>query len=290
MATRPVGKAHRQNARHESFLRHGNYRYLKLASLMSLAAIVGYFMVDAQPRPNGGSLIGYTLGVIAALLIMWLTLLGVRKRAISQGNWKLKGWTSAHVYLGLSLIIIATLHTGFQFGWNVHTLAYALMMAVIISGLFGIYYYVTIPEEMSQNRAESSQADMLGELADIDRQLEEVAQPLSQPFVGWIQSAVTKTKITGGLMTRLSGQVKRDATARALAKIREAIPTAPSPLDEQLEDVASLLERKSVMLERARLHIRYKTLLELWLYFHVPLTFALLAALSAHIISVFFYW
>ena len=31
-------------------------------------------------------------------------------------------------------------------------------------------------------------------------------------------------------------------------------------------------------------------MLEIWLYVHVPLTFALIAALSAHIISVFFYW
>ncbi len=287
---RPVGKAHRQDARHESFLRHGNFRYLKLAVMMSLAAILGYFMVDAEPRPNGGSLIGYTLGTIGALLILWLTFLGVRKRAITAGRWKLKGWTSAHVYLGLSLIIIATLHTGFQFGWNVHTLAYVLMMAVIISGLFGIFYYASVPQQMSRNRAESSEVDMLEELADIDRQLEEIAQPLPQPYVSWVQKAVTKTKITGGLFTRLSGRVGNCATAKALDKIREAISEVEAPLDEQLENVASILARKNVMLERARLHAKYKTLLEFWLYFHVPLTFALLAALLAHIISVFFYW
>ncbi len=287
---RPVGKAHRQDARHESFLRHAGFRYLKLAVMMSLAAILGYFMVDAEPRPNGGSLIGYTLGTIGALLILWLTFLGVRKRAITAGRWKLKGWTSAHVYLGLSLIVIATLHTGFQFGWNVHTLAYVLMMAVIISGLFGIFYYASVPQQMSRNRAESSEVDMLEELADIDRQLEEIAQPLPQPYVSWVQKAVTKTKITGGLFTRLSGRVGNCATAKALDKIRAAISEVEPPLDEQLENVASILARKNVMLERARLHAKYKTLLEFWLYFHVPLTFALLAALLAHIISVFFYW
>ena len=34
----------------------------------------------------------------------------------------------------------------------------------------------------------------------------------------------------------------------------------------------------------------YKALLDIWLYVHVPLSFALLGALIAHIISVFFYW
>ena len=33
-----------------------------------------------------------------------------------------------------------------------------------------------------------------------------------------------------------------------------------------------------------------KAFLDIWLYFHVPLSFALLAALIAHIVSVFFYW
>ena len=35
---------------------------------------------------------------------------------------------------------------------------------------------------------------------------------------------------------------------------------------------------------------RYKNVLESWLYVHVPLAFMLLAALTAHIVSVFIYW
>ena len=41
---------------------------------------------------------------------------------------------------------------------------------------------------------------------------------------------------------------------------------------------------------RIRRHLRLKAQLEIWLYVHVPLTFALIAALAAHIVSVFFYW
>ena len=56
-----------------------------------------------------------------------------------------QGWTSAHVYLGTALLIIATLHAGFQVGWNLHTLAYVLMIVVIASGFFGLYSYLNIP-------------------------------------------------------------------------------------------------------------------------------------------------
>jgi hypothetical protein len=36
--------------------------------------------------------------------------------------------------------------------------------------------------------------------------------------------------------------------------------------------------------------VKLKTWTDLWLLFHVPLSFALLATLTAHIVSVFFYW
>ena len=36
--------------------------------------------------------------------------------------------------------------------------------------------------------------------------------------------------------------------------------------------------------------MRLRALLEVWLFVHVPLTVALLAALTAHIVSVFYYW
>src|SRR3954447_21768444 len=143
-----------EDARHEGFLRHKSFRWLKVALALCLAAILAYALIDQQPRPSGGTAYGYTLGAIATLLILWLTLLGVRKRAMTRGRWSLKGWTSAHVYLGLSLVVIATLHTGFDFGWNVHTLAYALMMLVILSGLYGIAAYSLLPARLSDSRAE----------------------------------------------------------------------------------------------------------------------------------------
>mgnify|MGYP006200181365 CR=1 FL=1 len=54
--------------------------------------------------------------------------------------------------------------------------------------------------------------------------------------------------------------------------------------------VEALLQRRLAQLGRIRRHMRLKALIEVWLYVHVPATFALLAALAAHIVSVFYYW
>ena len=279
-----------RGALHEGFLRHKCFRWLKIAVSISTFAILVYLLIDHTPRPFGASWYGYTLGTIGVLLILWLTLLGIRKRAMTPGRWSLKAWTSAHVYLGLSLIVIATLHTGFQFGWNVHTLAYALMILVIASGIYGISVYVAVPAALSNNREEMTQTQMVDALRALDRQLHDAAQPLNQYQADLVQASLVQDPFGGGLIARLSGRYPRCATQRTFDQIRERTGPKPDLGDDPLERIDALLERKIAMLAQLRRHLRLRALLEIWLYVHVPATFALIAALTAHIISVFFYW
>ncbi|AEG51367.1 hypothetical protein Sphch_3785 [Sphingobium chlorophenolicum L-1] len=293
MATQLSGKAPRRakgEVLHDGFLRHAGFRWLKAATLICILSIASYMLVDVTPRHNGGSWYGYTMGTIGVLLILWLTLLGLRKRAMTRGRWSLKAWTSAHVYLGLSLIVIATLHTGFQLGWNVHTLAYALMMLVILSGLFGITVYAALPAALSNNRAEMTQVQMLDAVRAIDRQLHDAAQPLPHDKAALVRQSLEQDPFGGTLLSRLSGRYPRCATAKAQAALRHWTGDKPDTGNDPLERIDALLERKQAMLARLRRHLRLKALLEIWLYVHVPATFALLAALTAHVVSVFFYW
>ena len=273
------------SADHESFLRHRRFRWLKLASLLCVVAILAYALVDVQPRPNGGSWLGYTLGTIGAGLIVWLSLLGLRKRTMTRGAWSLKAWTSAHVYLGLSLIVVATLHTGFQFGWNVHTLAYVLMMLVIGSGIWGVAVYAALPAALSANREELTREQMIEGIRAVDRQLHAAAQPLPREMAQLVQAALEENLFAGGAVARLSGTWRRCATARALDRMALA-----GPGDEAADKVEKLLIRRKAQLDRLRRQMRLRALLEVWLFVHVPLTIALLAALTAHIVSVFYYW
>lgn len=268
---------------HQGFLRHRGFRWLKIATGLCVIAIAAYFLTDPRPRPGGSTWVGYTLGTIGALLIVWLALLGMRKRAITEGRWSLKAWTSAHVYLGLSLIVVVTLHTGFQFGWNVHTLAYALMMIVILSGMFGVWAYATLPSALSNNREQMTQGQMIDSIRALDRQLNDAAQPLAMAQSDLVLAALREDPFDAGLMRRLSGNYPDCATQRAILGL-------PGETDSASERVEKLLVRRKAQLERLRRHMRLKAALEVWLYIHVPATMALIAALTAHIISVFYYW
>lgn len=273
-----------RDADHVGFLKHRFYRYLWVALVLSGLCTVGYLTIEQDPRPNGGSWYGYTLGTIGLVLIVWLSLLGIRKRRPTPGFWNLKGWTSAHVYLGLSLIVIGTLHTGFQFGWNVHTLAYALMMVVILSGMYGIWAYATFPSRLSNNRGEMTRVQMVEALEAIDRQLEAAAQPLERAESDAVIAALSQDIFFGGAWGRLTGTYPGCATTAALYAIDRA------PAGEAADKVFALLKRRTDQLAQIRRYLRIKALIEIWLFIHIPATIALLAALLAHVVSVFYYW
>lgn len=272
----------RRDSDHVSFLKHKGFRWLWIALALSGASIAGYLLIDQEPRPNGGTWYGYTLGTIGFGLILWLSLLGVRKRRINPGAWSLKAWTSAHVYLGLALAVVGTLHTGFQIGWNVHTLAYVLMLLVIITGIYGVIVYATLPASLSANRKEMTRAQMLDALTAIDRQLESAAQPLGRAEADLVIDALGQDVFYGGALARLTGSYPGCRTARALKGMGTG--------SEAEARVTALLERRREQLVQIRGALRIRAMLEIWLFIHIPLTVALIAALTAHVISVFYYW
>ncbi len=275
---------------HESVLIYRGSRYLKLALALAAVAIVAYIVDTPAGVPNGGTWLGYTLGTIGALLIVWLMWFGVRKRTFAPGHVKLEDWLSAHVYLGFALIVVATLHTGFQFGLNLHTLAYALMMLVILSGIFGLYAYIRYPKEMTENRRGSTLDQMLQEIADLDQECRDLGVKLSDEINAAVIDAGQNSRVGGGLMRQLSGHDPSCATAAAVARVEALAQTVPNEDTAHVRRLISRLSRKSELLQRARLDVRFKALMQVWLYVHVPISIALVAALIAHIIAVFYYW
>ena len=302
---------------HGSFLRHKGYRYLKIASALCVLAIIAYWIHDPQDGPNGGTWLGYTLGTIGALLIAWLAWLGVRKRRYHSTAGTVKGWLSAHVYLGLALITIATLHTGFQFGWNIHTIAYVLMLAVILSGIFGIGVYVRMPTLITENMGDSDRETLIDEVLDLNQQALKIADQMGAEVHRIIVRSTERMRIGGGLRDQLfgplpPGQRVIDELRKVLAdKQRAASAEAFDPNSsstvifmagelaqtgksaeaaEKARQLMELISRRNSLISRINRDIQLHAQMQIWLYFHVPLTVGLLAALTAHIIAVFIYW
>ena len=311
---------------HEGFLIYAGMRYLKLAVLLCIVSIAVYIGYDPPGGRNGGTWAGYGLGTLGALLILWLTWLGVRKRRYRSTVGTVRGWTSAHVYLGLSLLVIATLHAAFQFGWNIHTAAYLLMCAVIGSGIYGITVYSWLPQQVTDNRTQGTREQWLSELEDLNEQSLKLADAIDPEVHRIVVRSVERARIGGTLREQLFGFRKADVSGWQFTQLQETLkqrlesgdskPSArakpkkrPDMMSteifmaselatgdraveatERVKKLLDLLAHRRDLAERINRDIRLQARMQIWLYFHVPLTFALLAALTAHIVSVFIYW
>jgi hypothetical protein len=299
---------------HESFLRHARWRYLKAAAALCAVASIAYLWHDPLDGPNGGTWLGYTLGTLGALLIAWLAWLGVRKRQYASNLGTVRGWTSAHVYLGLALLVIATLHTGFQFGANLHTLAYVLMVLVIASGVVGIVVYARYPRLITDHRAQATREAWIEEVLDLNDRAIQLADQISPDVHRFVLRGAEQVPLGGTWREQLFGargdggvgemdalteilRRKLSATAAERADAEQIIVLTESrimmserdPAVERLKQLLELLTRRNDLAARVNRDVRMHARLQVWLYLHVPLTGTLLAALTAHIVAVFLY-
>lgn len=293
-----------------SVLRYAAGRYLWAAlALTGVSCLLFELHTGRTPR-GGDTWEGYTLGTIGTLLILWLATLGIRKRSYASTMGTVAGWTSAHVYLGVALLVVATLHCAGQFGWNVHTLAYALMVGVIMSGMLGVGLYLVAPPHLLGVRQGRSRAALFAELAELNATLHNLADRSRAEVALAVHSAIDRTTLGGGAPAQLLGLDRscmlrtdspdqgghtvlvRNPDQQAVTEfVSTFVPRSQKSTEAKvLQDITMALGRRQVILRQLRRDIRLGGWLTLWLYVHVPLTFALLAALIVHVLVTFIYW
>ncbi len=274
---------------HESAWIYRRFRWARISVALLATSTASYVVADPPAARAGDTVVGALLGWISAALIVWLTWFGVRKRSYGARGAPLHGWLSAHSYLGLSLLLLVPLHCAFQFGWNIHTLAYLLMTAVVLSGIVGVFYYATVPARMTENRPGNTLGGMFEQIAELDGECRNLAETLPDVFAAAVELSITETRFGGGFLRQLAGFDPRCGTARALeivaAQMRGSELSQPASTRRLLET----LSVKRAMVGTVRKEIRYKALLQFWLMVHVPLAVATLVAVAAHIAIVFLY-
>lgn len=273
---------------HDSFLRYRNGRWLNLSAALAVACVIAYAVDDPPGGRGGGTWLGYALGSLAAALMLWLTWFGVRKRRYQPGGAPLRGWLSAHVYLGLTLLVIVPLHCAFRFGWNVHTLAFVLMAAVIVTGMIGVAIYTVVPERMTRNRPGERLVTLFEQVGALDAECKVAGRGMPTAVAAVVADAIDSTRLGGGLLRQLRGSDPSGPTTRAIAVVQNAITgdDGPSP---DLQHVLENLAARRTLLERIRRDIQLKAWLDVWLIVHVPLALASLAAVAVHVFVVRYY-
>jgi cytochrome b561 len=264
-------------------------RWRRITLVALLVLLASYAVCARGGFPHGGSPAGLAYGIIAAVLLVFLLFFSVRKRWHRKAVGNLEAWCQAHVYFGLLVVVAVLLHTGFRFQDRIAVWALGVMAAVVVSGLFGAVLYTVVPflltgaesnippEEISSQLNQQALlmtrlvADRSPALREICRRVIDLARP--KALAGW------------RLLLRPPRGNAHGAPAAWSPLLGQVPPADTAQLDQLLVQARQFQELHRSLLNQQR----YRNLLAVWLYVHIPLSAALVVLVAAHIAAVFYY-
>jgi hypothetical protein len=269
----------------ETFTSHRGFLWM-WANLAALAILAAIYLADHPiGGRNGGTTLGYVYGGIASAGIAFLMWYGVRRRlSYARGPGTLKGWLSAHVWVGASLTLVVPMHSGFKIARNLHSMPYFLMLLTSLSGVWGAWAYMHFPSHMRSQREGSTVRGLIEQIKRLSDDIAAIVKGKSAAFIAFARrfDVEPSTSALGLVRAKRVPPLTREVAARLLA----TLPIAEYP--EGLKLVSVAYKKNGVvnqLIEDAGMAAR----LRIWLYVHVPLSFACVAAVLAHVFWVLFY-
>jgi hypothetical protein len=119
--------------------------------LIALLLTAGWYAAAAwaaKEWPGGGSLPGFTFGLIGAVIILFEFLLWPRKHVRIKRLGSAQAWLRAHIWLGLLVLPVLILHSGFRLGGTLSTVLMVLLIIVIASGIVGLVFQQILPRRL----------------------------------------------------------------------------------------------------------------------------------------------
>ena len=265
-------------AAEESFASHR--RFFWLWTVVACLAVLGGVFLYNQPigGRNGGTTLGLAYGGLALAGIFWLMWYGVRKRySYASGTGTLKGWLAAHVWIGVGLALLVPLHSGLHVGMNVHSAPYALMVATIASGIWGAYAYVQLPSQMEARREGVTMRSCAEQIEKISREMLTLTEGKSEAFLA----------LAARVTVHFQPSLVRILFARPYLLSKEQLsgllPSLPKPEYQAGLELTRMATRRLQACNQLISESSVVARLRIWLYLHLPLSFACLAAVFAHV-------
>lgn len=182
-------------------------------------------------------------------------------------------WMHAHIYYGFAAGLLALAHGGARFqspmGWTLN----GLIILVVGTGLVGLVFWALGPAWMTRLERDLSIEEAFVLDRHFERRLSEALVPVEEQD------------------RALARSIARPSTARVGSDVRVRLAALLDGLggDARARDILALAgQRRHVKAELARL-MRVRFAMNAWRLVHIPASIALLFAIAAHLLSVWFY-
>ncbi len=233
-------------------------------------------------RPSG--LWGHGIGVFAAVLMMLNFAYVFRKRwLIFHRTGTIQGWLDFHVFAGLVGASMAAYHAAFQSNNLIATELSVTLAIVVLTGLFGHYFYglVTTPEGKSIE---------LSALHDRWRQFKQAMDPSLEGvndatpirrLLDWVTAETSRSRIPFIFLYHIP--VDYFKMRRWLARIRRHFPTR-----DKFRHFSKRALRLVLLRNQIGFYSSIKSLMSIWRIVHIVLSVILAVLVTIHVVANYF--
>lgn len=256
------------------------WRYATIVLVLLFSGL--YLWHGSREFPHGGSTWGLAFGIGAFVLILLLLFFGVRKRMYRSRRWgRLETWLQSHVYLGFLALVLAVYHSGFRLDDKVAVATLVVLVLVVVTGFIGAVLYTTVPRVLTEVQSNVPMEEMSEDLQQLERSMAHLADDKSRVFRGIHRKLLepSRPKLWAGWRILFGRPPNLQAPDGDWA---EHLGLVPSEEREDLKELLVLWRQHREIHQRLVLQQRYKNLLDAWLYFHVPLSLALVVLMTFH--------
>ncbi len=267
---------------------------------LAAAAIVTGITGRDERRVFADEGLGYALGIIGTLLIVFLLVYPLRKRfkwLKVLGN--VRNWFRVHMILGVVGPLTILYHSNFMLGSVNSTVALLAMLGVAGSGLIGRFLYskvhhglygrkASLKELLASVKLTAAEAggaaqfvpELMSEISEFDRQV-------LQPPKGVREAMVLPLRLM--FQTRRGyRRILKHVTAR-LNEQAYASPVIAQHKDRLRRACALFLREHLKRVRRVAAFAAYERLFSLWHKVHLPFFYIMLLTVVVHVIAVHAY-
>lgn len=258
-------------------------------------AILHYWLGRNIPGGlSGGSRVGLWIGVIAALMMLFVGSLSAHRRLAAirwiPRRWlgRRQDWLRAHLWLGLLCVALAVVHSNYRIGGPLTLALWVVLGVTTVSGVIGAAIQHAMPRALTTSVPDEAPYEQIPHLCQ--RMREDADETVAQ-VTGLPPRATAELNAVYKQAREFLGDVyqPRSPFADPLgAETRFArVRTVPG-IDPALDALARL-----ELLCRERRHLGAQERLHAWMHYwllaHVPITLALLVLGVAHVVLAV-YW
>jgi len=286
---------------------HKGWLVASLAILGVSLLLYAFYRVPPGAGAMGGTAAGLAFGSVGFAFMIFAALLGARNKVPVYRFGRAQTWMRGHLWLGLLSLPLLLFHSGFRYGHGLTAWLMALLIVVVLSGLFGaaLQHYMprvmtrevtmeTIYEEIEHVRAQllEEAEELMKQATGADKKVEgendepdssrtavavmDKAAPLRNFYEQELKPFLEKPGARGSALSDAAQSRSAFAQLRTLA---------PASLHIAIEDLESICEEERQLTLQSQLHVW----LHGWLLLHIPLSLALLLLGAIHAVMALKY-